>query len=91
MKFVSIQSAALPKITASIKECINLGQWLLFKAHNNDENVFFYLKAGNDIYPLGQNGEILTSTPVNNVEMYEIYYFSDLPRPISLSNTCAVF
>ncbi|HEJ7947566.1 TPA: hypothetical protein SMI10_003825 [Serratia liquefaciens] len=86
MKFVSIQSTALPEITKSVKECINLGQWLLFKAEQQDENVFFYLKVGTEIYPLSQRGGFLTSTPVGNVEIDEVYYFSDMPKPISLSN-----
>lgn len=89
MKFVSIHSGALPEITESVKECINLGQWLLFKAQKNDENVFFYLKVGSDIYPLSQLGGFLTSAPVSNIEIEEVYHFSDLPKPISLSNACS--
>lgn len=91
MKFVSIQSTALPEITKSVKECINLGQWLLFKARQQDENVFYYLKVGSEIYPLSRNGGFLTSTPVGNVEIDEVYYFSDMPKPMSLSNTSAGF
>lgn len=87
MKFVSIQSTALPEITKSVKECINLGQWLLFKAQQHDEHVFFYLKVGSEIYPLNRNGGFLTSAPVGNVDIDEVYYFSDLPKPISLSNS----
>lgn len=90
MRFVNIQSDALPNISASIKEQINLGQWLLFKANDNDENVFFYLKTGNDIYPLGEHGEMLASSPIDCVTMREFYYFSDIPTPISLSNACAL-
>ncbi|MDI6977463.1 hypothetical protein QMZ62_21820 [Serratia sp. PF2-63] len=86
MKFVTIQSSALPEITELVKECVNLGQWLLFKAHSDDANVFFYLKTDKDLYALGKSGKVLTSTPVEGVEMNELYYFSDIPKPISLSN-----
>lgn len=90
MKFVSIESARLPEITNSIKECINLGQWLLFKADSSDKEVFYYLKTGKGIYALSQNGKILTSTPMNDdIEINELYYFSDVPKPISLSNVLA--
>ncbi|UYK05167.1 hypothetical protein [Yersinia enterocolitica] len=89
MKFISIQSEALPEITTLVKECVNLGQWLLFKAHSEDGRVHFYLKTDKEIYALSQSGKVLNSTPVNNIEMHELYYFSDLPRPVSLSNAFA--
>ncbi|WP_145524637.1 hypothetical protein [Yersinia rohdei] len=89
MKFVSIQSEALPEITTLVKECVNLGQWLLFKAYSEDANVYFYLKTDKEIYALSKSGKVLNSTPVNNIEMNELYYFSDLPKPISLSNAFA--
>lgn len=88
MKFTSIQSTALPEITDSIKECVNLGQWFLFRANCDDANVFFFLKTGKDIYALGEHGRILMSTPLqSNVDMDELFFFSDMPRPASLSNS----
>ncbi|GKV88174.1 MULTISPECIES: hypothetical protein [Pectobacterium] len=90
MKFVSIQSQDLPDITSTIKECINLGQWILFKANTSDETVCFFLKTGKDIYALNERGRILTSMSIDSnpelKEMEEMYFFSDVKKPESLSN-----
>ncbi|WP_145554743.1 hypothetical protein [Yersinia canariae] len=80
----------MPEITTLVKECVNLGQWLLFKAQSEDVDVYFYLKTDSDLYAPSQSGKVLASTPFDNIKMNELYYFSDLPRPISLSNTVAV-
>lgn len=89
MKFTGIPSAKLPRIASSIKECINQGQWFLYKAHDSgNHNIQFFLSTGVDVYALDAYGEILDLAPTqsNNLSTDEFYFFSDLPRPASLSN-----
>lgn len=87
MKFTSIHSTDLPDIPDTVKECVNQGQWLLFKASEADVGVQFYLKTSKDIFALNENGQILPSTPVSKtMDMDELYYFSDINKPVSLSN-----
>lgn len=90
MKLINILSNELPDIDASIKECINLGQWLLFKstAHSKTYNAdFFYLKAGAAIFRLDESGKLIAEEDEHqNISIDELFYFSDLPQPKSLSN-----
>lgn len=91
MKFIDILSSELPGIDASVKECVNLGQWMLFRAEKTDLfdiNVFFFLKVGKDLFALDEKGEVLTVFhPVRkDITINEVIYFSDLPKPQSLSN-----
>lgn len=87
MKFTGLQSAALPDTSDSIKECVNLGQWMLFKSNAEMVGVYFFLKTTSEIYALDERGGILSHMHVSDtVEMSEIFYFSDLPQPDSLSN-----
>lgn len=95
MKFVNIPSSELPEIDASVKECVNKGQWTLFRAEANDlpgEHVCFYLKAGKDLFALGEHGKVITffQTVNNEIPMNEVIYFSDIPKPESLSNISRV-
>ncbi|CRE89247.1 TPA: hypothetical protein ACX4EX_001670 [Yersinia enterocolitica] len=90
MKFTSIRSTELPGIDISVKECVNAGQWFLFKANTSDAQVCFFLKVEKDIFALDQQGAPLTHFPLENIEMNEFIYFDDLPKPISLSNQFAV-
>lgn len=90
MKFSHMRSDELPEIDVSVKECVNAGQWFLFKANADDQNVCFFLKVHNDVFALGEHGEILNSySNQNDVNMNEIIYFEDLPKPVSLSNQFA--
>lgn len=88
MKFTGLQSSALPDTSDSVKECVNLGQWMLFKSSSADAvGICFFLKTGKEIYALNERGKVLTSTPLKaNLEMTELFFFSDLPKPESLSN-----
>jgi len=88
MKLNDILSEELPEIDKSVKECVNLGQWLLFKAGGHDE-VAFYLKTSSSIFELSNSGKILQKVNhgEDNLEIDELFYFSDLPRPSSLSNS----
>lgn len=92
MRFLHIASQELPDIDVSIKISINLGQWLLFRSnHHNSENpeTYFYLKVGHEFFALSQSGEILTTlhSSQKDFDIAEIIYFSDLPKPISMSNS----
>ncbi|HAT2867636.1 TPA: hypothetical protein I8374_002070 [Serratia marcescens] len=96
MKFTDLLSTELPEIDDSVKECINLGQWMLFRADAKDvpdRNIEFFLKVGKDLFALGHRGEVLTvfSDIKRNIDVSEIIYFSDLPKPKSLSNIACCF
>ena len=90
MKLNNILSSDLPEIDNSIKECVNLGQWLLFKSHGleKDPETVFYLKAGSKIFSLNQAGKVLETMDRDklNVHIDELFYFSDIAHPQSLSN-----
>ncbi|WP_168792306.1 hypothetical protein [Paraburkholderia aromaticivorans] len=88
MKLNDILSEQLPEIDESVKECVNLGQWLLFKTDGHNE-VAFYLKTASSIFELSNRGKILQKVDddEDNLEIDELFYFSDLPRPKSLSNS----
>ncbi|WP_434033356.1 hypothetical protein [Cupriavidus sp. a3] len=92
MKLHDILSTDLPDIDDSTKECVNLGQWLLFKSEKRQEGardkVAFYLKAGASVYGLNEKGAVLEELDrkYENLQIDELYYFSDLPKPGSLSN-----
>lgn len=88
----NILSSDLPEIDESIKECINDGQWLLFKSQtivHPDARNSFYLKVGGSVYALSDRGRIIEEIerPDTNFSIDELFYFSDLPKPRSLSNT----
>ncbi|WP_455845773.1 hypothetical protein [Pantoea agglomerans] len=90
MKFSHMRSDQLPEIDVSVKECVNAGQWFLFKANAQEQHICFFLKVHNDVFALGAHGEILNSLPCHNeMKMNEIIYFEDLPKPASLSNQFA--
>ncbi|WP_371336493.1 hypothetical protein [Klebsiella quasipneumoniae] len=87
MKFTGLQSSSLPDTSDSVKECVNLGQWMLFKSVSSQAGACFFLKTGKEIFALNERGKILNTTPVSEtVEMSEVFYFCDLPKPESLSN-----
>lgn len=90
MKFSHMRSEELPEIDISVKECVNAGQWFLFKANADEQHICFFLKVQNDIFALGAHGEILNYlTNQCDMKMNEIIYFVDLPKPVSLSNQFA--
>jgi len=91
MKLHDILSADMPEIDESIKECVNLGQWLLFKSEMKAgarAEAVFYLKAGSNVFELNEQGKILQKLDraEEGLEIDELFYFSDLPKPYSLSN-----
>lgn len=91
MKLHDILSARLPEIDESVKECVNLGQWLLFKSDSSLDNhreVAFYLKTGSGIFELSDSGKVLQEVErgADNLEIDELFYFSDVRKPMSLSN-----
>lgn len=87
MKLNNLLSSDLPEIDESIKECINLGQWLLFKSKSKKHtSAVFYLKAGTSIFEVSKQGKVLKESKTRNISIDELYYFSDMPRPHSLSN-----
>ncbi|PWI32156.1 hypothetical protein DI392_17505 [Vibrio albus] len=86
MKFKHIHSNELPNIDQYVKECINSGQWFLFKSPNRDTEASYFLKVGKEIYGLDESGNILLSLQSEELAMEELFYFDDVPRPVSLSN-----
>lgn len=92
MKLHDILSARLPEIDDSVKECVNLGQWLLFKTDASTDGhreVAFYLKTGSGVFELSDSGRVLQEVDdgVEKLEIEELFYFSDVRKPTSLSNT----
>jgi hypothetical protein len=92
MKFSDILSTDFPEIDESVKQCINFGQWLLFRSSSIDKRSsisHLYLKTDEQILALDANGRILKVIPRAEVSVHidEICYFSDIPRPQSLSNS----
>lgn len=91
MKLNNVLSSELPEISESIKECINSGQWILFKSasidHTRPYNTY-YLKVDSSIFELDTRGRIIKSIPSGNINLHidELYYFSDRPQPRSMSN-----
>ncbi|NWO10039.1 hypothetical protein HLV40_06475 [Chromohalobacter salexigens] len=91
MKLCKILSSELPEIDNLVKECVNSGQWMLFKSRSfsrSSQVSVFYLKAGEDILELDERGGVVSElrSPRVDIELDEIVYFSDLPQPDSLSN-----
>lgn len=91
MKLHDIASARLPEIDDSVKECVNLGQWLLFKSEAVVEGhpaAAFYLKTGSSVFELSDSGKVLQKIEdgVDKLEIDELFYFSDVRKPVSLSN-----
>lgn len=84
-----ILSTSLPELDLSFVECINLGQWMLFKPDygDNDGGELFYLKADERCYLLSSNGALIRKVNLNEYHgVRDVYYFSDIPRPTSISN-----
>lgn len=96
MKLNHILSEQLPEIDRTIKECINYGQWLLFKADmpcDRKSDVVFYLKAGSTVFELNFRGQVLNTLEKDDVSSHinELFYFSDISQPCSLSNASYAF
>ena len=88
MKLNYLHSADLPLIDAYVKECINSGQWFLFRSNDEFAIAPYFLKADSNIYALDNIGNILTESPIRgSIDMDELFYFDDIARPASLSNT----
>jgi len=90
MKLHNIVSSRLPNIADSVKECVNMGEWLLFKtdAHQNGQGKAFFLKTATSVFELSDNGTVLHEVKDGreNLEIDELFYFSDVRKPLSLSN-----
>lgn len=92
MRLTDILSKSLPEIDESVKECVNLGEWLLFKSEkpgsdNDPQN--FYLKTDSSVFELDCRGGILKEMEdgTESLEVDELFYFSDVYKPESISNT----
>lgn len=91
MKLNDIKSSRLPGITDSIKECVNMGEWLLYKIEpiEGNQDAAFYLKTPTHVFQLSDNGEILREIEDDADNIGEIFYFSDISKPTTLSNMTA--
>ncbi|MEA5105175.1 hypothetical protein [Pantoea sp. S18] len=95
MKFINIPSTDLPEINAFVKECVNKGQWTLFraeKADSSDCKIEYYLKADKDFFALNENGKVISvfQSVHEGFQMNEVVHFSDVPKPESLSNLASL-
>lgn len=86
MEIKKLSATELPKIDLAVKECINLGQWLLFKSATRDQENFF-LRAGTTLLTLDELGAIIhTADSVqDDVGVDEVFYFDDVVKPQTLS------
>ncbi|WP_434631663.1 hypothetical protein [Chromobacterium sp. CV08] len=96
MKLNNILSEELPDIDDSIKECVNFGKWLLFKSEElteADPEAAYFLKVGSKIFELNARGSVLKTleNQDSSISIDELFYFSDIDRPTSLSNTNLIF
>lgn len=94
MKLVHITSDNLPDIDVAVKECVNQGQWLLFKASSQElaqYHAAYFLKADSAVFALTESGSVVeqVAQALQPPNIEELVYFSDLPRPASLSNSPA--
>lgn len=92
MKLHDIESSRLPEISDSVKECVNMGEWLLFKteAPQDGRTTAFFLKTATSVFELSDRGRVLheVAESSDKLEIDELFYFSDIRKPISLSNMC---
>ncbi|HEY4318009.1 MAG TPA: hypothetical protein VGN04_10435 [Herbaspirillum sp.] len=90
MKLHEILAAELPDIDDSVKECVNMGEWLLFKTevHKAGSEAAYYLKTSTGVFELSDRGEVLQEVAASgdSLEIDELFYFSDVRKPDSLSN-----
>lgn len=95
IKSYRILSSQVPGINEKIRECINKGQWLLFKSNEFGLNsdAPYFLKTGSKIYKLDNHGALLEQVSEQNhtIDVDEVFYFSDVPNPVSLSNASYKF
>lgn len=87
MKLHDIDSSILPEIADSVKECVNMGEWLLFKTARPEDGDFF-LKTPTSVFKLNDRGQVLQEIPsgTGQLTIEELFYFSDVRKPLSLSN-----
>lgn len=90
MKLIAILSDQLPEIADSVKECVNQGEWLLFRGPSEgpEDRDGLFLKIGQDLFELDDVGHVVAERvhARQAPTIDTVYYFSDLPRPHSLSN-----
>lgn len=95
MRLIQILSSRLPEIDDAVKECVNQGQWLLFKAPVGEFGMYraaYFLHVNSVVYALDESGRVVerVAEGVQTPQIEELFYFSDLPQPTSLSNTSSV-
>ncbi|WP_057091934.1 hypothetical protein KV708_08585 [Comamonas thiooxydans] len=86
MEIINIASKTIPWLSTDIKRAINRGDWLLF---TSDEEVdsHYFLDIGQKIIHISESGIIGEYEKINfNPDISKIIYFSDIPKPDSLSN-----
>lgn len=90
MKLHDIESSRLPEIADSVKECVNMGEWLLFKTASPeaDGDAVFFLKTATSVFMLSDSGRVLQELAKGQekLQIDELFYFSDIRKPVCLSN-----
>lgn len=86
MEIKKLQSNELPMIDLAVRECVNLGQWLLFKSATEGQEKFF-LRAGATLLTLDPTGNIVHSMDGvhDEIGVDEVFYFDDVLKPQTLS------
>ena len=92
MKLIHISSSVLPEIDDAVKECVNRGQWLLFRSPARElaqHNAAYFLRIDSTFFALTESGGVVEQMACVDQppQIEELIYFSDLPQPASLSNS----
>jgi hypothetical protein len=88
MNIQNILTSEMPELPESVIELINNGVWHLYSKLNPSNEEVYMLKTDDITYSLDSKGKVLKerSFYVKGVEIDSIIYFSNYPRPRSLSN-----
>lgn len=85
MKIGSMLSSDLPELGPAVKRSVNDGRWFLYRG-TAGVPAPLYLEAGRKVYALDESGGVIAEFNMVEVTFItEMLYFSDLPRPPSLS------
>lgn len=86
MKLSTIYPKDLPALDPAVRECINRGDWLLFRGSECPATATdtLYLKTDETVFALGIDGSLLQSCErqSQDFKVAELVYFSE-PSPSS--------
>jgi hypothetical protein len=86
-----IKSHNLSRLSREIKEDVNNGKMFLYGIQPDDSlmpKIAYVLYFGNNVYYLSKHGKLINNSYPEDKKwrIDSQIYFSDFPRPVSLSN-----